>query len=203
MKKLIHKDDRSPWGKVEDVQYLTPWLTQVSTASHGGYKLDRAHNAIIPEYMRKKGGWYEEDCAYSIVFSVLEHLIKQNLFDFSKTFYSKFLDERSYIESFRNWYPSEYEMYFNVTLQEGESKIKDQNLWMERNKDKWHVVSASSISYSNVCKISLTLNGDRWKMNTNEEKIIFMDREEYTRLQTPFGTALSDEEVEKYAPFFE
>lgn len=112
MKKLIHKDDRSPWGKVQYADYITPWLTRVHTASHGGYKVDRAHNSIIPEYLRRKGGWYEEDCEVVIIFAVLEDRIKKDMFEFSKQGYERALRERKYLDEFKRWYPVEHDLYF-------------------------------------------------------------------------------------------
>jgi len=52
---------QSPWGKVQ-VQYnYADGVDCVSTAGHGGLKLDRKHNAMIPKIFRRQGGWYEED----------------------------------------------------------------------------------------------------------------------------------------------
>jgi hypothetical protein len=126
---MIHKGKQSPWGKIQDVEYITPWLTFVSTAGHGGYKVDRSHNGVIPEYARIKGGWYEEDCAWSIVFSTLESLIKETCFDFAKELVNKLIDSKAHLETFRNWYPQQYEMFFNVKLKEGESYKNDEKNW--------------------------------------------------------------------------
>ena len=54
------------WGKAQDVTSLTEGAWLVSTASHGGIKLDRARNAMVPKAARCKGGWYEEDCNIAI-----------------------------------------------------------------------------------------------------------------------------------------
>ena len=47
-----HTNDSSKfrqWGEAQQVEYITPWLTRVYTAGHGGYKVDRTHNGVIPK----------------------------------------------------------------------------------------------------------------------------------------------------------
>ena len=46
----------TPWGKAQSAHVLAPGIGSVSTAGHGGVKVDRAHNAAMPEYMRRAGG---------------------------------------------------------------------------------------------------------------------------------------------------
>lgn len=49
----------SPWGKIESKTEFAPDIVFVSTASHGGIKLDRLRNAMVPKPLRRAGGWYE------------------------------------------------------------------------------------------------------------------------------------------------
>jgi hypothetical protein len=58
--------DRTPWGKANNVDEIRPGIWRVDTPGHGGYKLSRSRNAQVPESHRKPGGWYEEDCDWSI-----------------------------------------------------------------------------------------------------------------------------------------
>ena len=58
---------RSPWGTVDGCYEVAPGVLSVSTPSHGGLKLSRSRNAAMPESVRRKGGWYEEDCEWSLV----------------------------------------------------------------------------------------------------------------------------------------
>lgn len=37
---MINENSITPWGKAQRVEYITPWLTMVDTASHGGYKTE-------------------------------------------------------------------------------------------------------------------------------------------------------------------
>jgi len=62
----MREGDRSPWGKIQHVQTLGEGAWFVSTAGHGGIKLDRKRNAAIPSGARMAGGWYEEDCKCAI-----------------------------------------------------------------------------------------------------------------------------------------
>lgn len=57
----------SPWGKVQVKEEICPGIWSVSTAGHGGYKLDRKMNALVPKELRNPGGWYEEDCEWAKV----------------------------------------------------------------------------------------------------------------------------------------
>lgn len=57
----------TPWGKPQTCTLLAEGIWTISTASHGGLKLDRERNAKIPASARRPSGWYEEDCDWSIV----------------------------------------------------------------------------------------------------------------------------------------
>lgn len=63
----------TPWGSAQTVDRLAPGIDFVSTASHGGIRLDAAHAAAISERFPvavhdaaegPQGIWWEEDCAY-------------------------------------------------------------------------------------------------------------------------------------------
>jgi hypothetical protein len=196
---MIHRDTRTPWGKVQEVEYITPWLTRVHTAGHGGYKVDRTHNGAIPEYIRRKGGWYEEDCEWTIVFVTLENLIRKDAFDFSRKDFERIIESRAHIDTFKDWYPTEYEMFFNVVLREGESRKKDEIQWKDTNRGKWHVVSAITL-FDGWCKLTLCLNGEREHINTNFERNLIVKNEEYTlgNLRSKFGTAITMEQINYY-----
>jgi len=62
---------RTPWGKAQDITGIGEGLWWVSTASHGGVKLDAKRNRLIPQAARMPGGWYEEDCKWAIAAHVL------------------------------------------------------------------------------------------------------------------------------------
>ena len=56
----------SPWGAIQSTHTLADGALFVTTAGHGGVKLDRRRNAAIPAPARSAGGWYEEDCQWAI-----------------------------------------------------------------------------------------------------------------------------------------
>lgn len=69
MQTNTEKKMRTPWGPAQTVRKITPSgsILEVTTAGHGGFKLDARTNAKVDPAWRRKGGWYEEDCEYAIV----------------------------------------------------------------------------------------------------------------------------------------
>jgi len=72
----MKEGDRSPWGKIQDAKELAQGVWFVSTASHGGIKLDRGRNGKIPALARTAAGWYEEDCDWAIPAYVFDDICK-------------------------------------------------------------------------------------------------------------------------------
>lgn len=199
-KLLYMKGKSSPWGKIQDQWWVTPWLVGVSTSGHGGYKLPREWNSKIPQIMRIKGGWYEEDCEWSIVFSVLENQIKRDMFNFKDSntcSYNTMFNELYHVKCFRNYFPYAYESFFEVNLEEGESILKDQDTWRERNKDKWQSISAINLPNSNNARVFVSIGGNREA--GNKEKMIIFPRDFYDSKYTPFGRCFSSEEIERFS----
>lgn len=61
------KGGRSPWGTIQDVKTIVPGhIWAVSTAGHGGIKLDPEYNRLVDPGWRSKGGWYEEDVEMAV-----------------------------------------------------------------------------------------------------------------------------------------
>lgn len=86
---------RTPWGPAQNATSYAPGITFYSTAGHGGFKLDRAHNAKVPAYLRCAGGWYEEDVEANIVVLVFPEAFSEG--------------QRNYAHrSIRDYYPHEY-----------------------------------------------------------------------------------------------
>ena len=128
----------SPWGKIQYVSPVIPGIHAVSTVGHGGLKLDRKYNALIPESLRAEGGWYEEDCEWSIPYVILsEYIIKE-----SDPLQAQSVSKKI-ISAHKTWkmynYRS-YEAYFGVILQPGESASKDEAIWKHTNKNEYQVV---------------------------------------------------------------
>jgi hypothetical protein len=117
----------------------------VSTASHGGIKVTRALNAQIPEYMRCEGGWYEEDCDWSIpalVFAdtITSDSLKKSIADGSA---------RSTLLSYR---PEAFEKFTGEVVYPGMSYARDQEIFERDNKDNWVVIAAYGSWHAQVPK---------------------------------------------------
>jgi hypothetical protein len=103
----------TPWGPA-DVRYdYAPGIACYSTPGHGGFKVNAELNLLIPGYMNRVDGWYEEDCDWAIV---------------ATCFPSAFtVDERKHAEAaLRNWYPNAWERFNGRLLEPGESSTKDE-----------------------------------------------------------------------------
>lgn len=75
----------SPWGRVQSETVYGPGIVSVSTASHGGVKLDRERNALVPVKHRAGDGWYEEDCDWAIAVVACRDLIDDSAnFDYRR-----------------------------------------------------------------------------------------------------------------------
>lgn len=91
------KAPRTPWGRAQEIITYNnkEGIRFISTAGHGGIKLDRKTNPKVHASWRRKGGWYEEDCEWAIV---------------ALTFPEMFTEEE--IESAhticKNYFPDEY-----------------------------------------------------------------------------------------------
>ncbi len=120
----------SPWGAVQNSEHLGSGIYSVSTSSHGGIFVPPELNRQIPAYLRNADGFYEEDSDWAIpalAFPQVEWFAKNQ--DGAKN-------------TLKKWRPNEYEKFFGVKLNEGESPVRDKELFNERNKGNY-VVSAA------------------------------------------------------------
>ena len=144
-------DMHSPWGKIDQQEVIAEGVIQVMTSTHGGLKLDRERNALIPAYMRRVGGWYEEDAEWCIPFVVLKLGTSKNQVSAEKTL--------------RDYFPMEWEMYFGRTLKPGESLEKDEMLFNEQNKNNLLVICAVGDWHEKIPKgfvgVDATIGGVR------------------------------------------
>lgn len=145
---------RSPWGKVQSVKTYCDGVVFVSTASHGGFKVDKKRNAMIPPYMRSVDGWYEEDTQWVIPAIVFQF----NAFEKETNPESHKKNIAAAMDTLKNWYPQMYEKFTGTTLQPGESFVRDEQIFKEANKDNYVVFSAISVDNGMVkvyaCRMS-------------------------------------------------
>lgn len=134
-----YKGSHSKWGYVQDCQTILDGIWWCFTARHGGIKLNRQRNAQVPEHMRQHGGWYEEDCLWSVVYCVFEKELYNSCYD-SHT--QEMLSNDVHKETLRNWYPAMYEEFYGVTLKPGESMKRDEDNFYIDHANDWIVFSA-------------------------------------------------------------
>jgi len=99
---IMSQTIETPWGKAQCVTNITDWLIKVSTSSHGGLRVSQDYNQFIPNELRDGQGWYEEDCAWSIVVTFLEKFILVDCWDYHSM---KTILHKDHIETFKRWYP--------------------------------------------------------------------------------------------------
>lgn len=129
----------SPWGKVQDVREIAEGISFVSTAGHGGFKLDRQRNALIPKYFRRASGWYEEDCEAAIVMIFFPSHFKASQVAVARA-------------TVKNWWPDEYESYFKVVVPESESYVKAERAFKFKFQNNYVVRAAWGSWHAKVPK---------------------------------------------------
>jgi hypothetical protein len=120
---------RTPWGGVQDAEQIAPGIWSVFCSGHGGYKLSRERNVSMPECLRIRGGWYEEDADWSLIALAYPDAFKPEHRD-------------SAVKIAKNWHPLKYQAFAGVELQPGESHILDQQRFKDETADKFVVVAA-------------------------------------------------------------
>ena len=109
---------------------IAPGINFVTAAGHGGIKLDRAHNAKVPAYVRERGGWYEKNSDWAIPAII-----------FPQCFTAEEGEQAKHI--LRNGKPDIYARFYNVPLMSlrGQSNVLDERIFQEEHKNDWVVVA--------------------------------------------------------------
>jgi len=146
----------TPWGwiKEDDFETIVDGIQSVSTPSHGGIKLSRERNAQVPDYMRCKSGWYEEDCNWAIPVCVFAE-------EFSKAMPSLVKDD-CHLKCLLTWHPDAYEKFTGKMIEPGKSFKRDEKIFRETHENDFVVISAmSSKSHTGMVECFATLGGKR------------------------------------------
>jgi len=171
------KGSHSPWGSIQSVTVLGNEVWSVGTAGHGGVKLSRRLNALIPADFRGKGGWYEEDTEWAIPYFILPA--------------SEFGADLRYTEnlkgaesSIKNWNPDLYEKKTGKKLKLEESLTRRNEDFYEKSKHSWVVNSASGDWHPKVPKgmvgVAATIGGrDMQGRAHGPEKFFLVPEAEY------------------------
>ena len=67
IQRAVSKEETPGWGDIEEVTEITPGVRWISASRHGGFKLDDEANNRLPNALRNRGGWYEEDVEWTKV----------------------------------------------------------------------------------------------------------------------------------------
>lgn len=124
---------RTPWGTAQSVRNITPSgsIREVTTASHGGFKLSAYANSRVHEAWRKKGGWYEEDEEYAIVGLTFGH---------DASFSCEAVEDCRSI--CRNYFPDAYEAVYGVKVTAEQSHVVRRREALEAAKGRLQVHAA-------------------------------------------------------------
>jgi hypothetical protein len=148
-RRKIHSHANTPWGVSQGATVYATGIVVYSTAGHGGFHLDAAHNAKVHPALRASDGWYEEDCAWAAVAETFPELF---------TDYERRCAERT----IRDWYSEAWEAIHRQPLRPGESHEKDRRDFERSHAAHWVVISAiRSDRHADMTECVATLGGDR------------------------------------------
>jgi hypothetical protein len=120
---------QTPWGPAQVSTRYGDGVVFHATAGHGGFDLDETARAEVDPRWGVSGRFFEEDADWAIVAVTFPHLF---------TVYER----KCAIESLRNWRPDGYEAVLGVTLDPGESWVKDERQFHALHAHDWIVISA-------------------------------------------------------------
>ena len=139
----------TPWGASHGATVYAEGVVFHSTASHGGFKLDRARNAAMPPLLRLKGGWYEEDAEWAMVAAAFPALFTER---------ENALADRT----LKNSWPDVWEGLNGRTLAPGESQARDRELFEREHAADWIAVAAvQSYRHAGMVEATATVGGRR------------------------------------------
>ena len=120
----------TPWGPAQSCEVKADGIVFYSTASHGGFYLNKNRLADMPDYMKGETfgsngpNWYEEDCDWAMVAVVFPEAFPR--------------EYKQAVDILRNWQPRMFERFFGVTLTTDESYV----LRQAETGDVWAVKRA-------------------------------------------------------------
>jgi hypothetical protein len=123
---------RCPFGKIDSVTNVAPGIWQVSTPSHGGYKVSSEYRKNMPSPWNTKL-WFEEDCEWAIIVA------------FNPNLATIIGDPKRTLE---NYYPAIFEAVYSVPAKlENSFALRQEN---EANLRKNKYVLQSTLRQDNV-----------------------------------------------------
>ncbi len=139
----------TPWGASQIATVYAEGIVLHVTAGHGGFELSAERNSKVHPMLRAEDGWYEEDCAWSIVTFTYPQLF---------TSYERRCAERQ----LKDWWPEAWEAISGQVLVPGESHAKDRKAFELAHADDWVVISAlRSDHHPGMTEVIATRGGKR------------------------------------------
>lgn len=163
----------TPWGYADTSEKYIRGINWYSTPSHGGFHVCPTLNATVPDYMRCKDGWYEEDCDWCIVAIIFPHAFTERAKVSQWQADHLASDLESARNTFRNWKPDAYERFYGVELKPGESMVRDEENFYKAHANDWLVTCARGdwaegvpAGMVGVCAVI----GGRWWRDKNRDR---------------------------------
>lgn len=120
---------QTPWGPTQQIDRIADGVLRVYTASHGGFRLDEARNAAMPEALRNYDGWYEEDVEWALVVCAFGDLFDERLRNRAP-------------EIVREWFPDRWSAHTGETVTAEDSHVVAQREFAAAHCDDLVTVSA-------------------------------------------------------------
>lgn len=203
---IVRRHIQTPWGPAQQASMLAPGIGSVSCAGHGGLLISRSRYDLMPDYMVERGVfrgeelWFEEDCAWAKVFVAFEEDLLQSKDEHTV----KIIRAGVHRDTLREWYPDAYERHYGVTLQPGESFVKDERTFFEQHAEDLIVVSASGDWHARVPEgmvgVVARVGGNRSSTTEASSRYFLVPSEEYKQAGR-FGFVVvpeRHEEIEKF-----
>ncbi len=178
----------SPWGAVQDETHVAEGIEFVSTASHGGMKLSPDRNQEVPEYMRIRGGWYEEDLEVVLVITVFPKYFSE--------------EQRTAAErDFRNYYPVAYQRFYKTDLGPEDSRALAEETFDSEHRGDYIGMAAWGDWHKAVPEGQVLVfagRGGRLKGGSypKDTAYFFVPKGEYNE-RSPFGFVVDEERHER------
>lgn len=173
----------TPWGRSDYVEEVAPGIRSVETPSHGGYWLSAERRAQMPAALSLDSPWYEEDCEWARVAVAFKDLPC-----FAKSYTLA-------LETLLNWNPDAYEAHLGVTVQPGQSLMRDKALFHEAHKDDLQTIAAFG-DWDERCPAGMVLVCARvggrgadhqWARPDLPERYFLVPDEQYKQRKGPGG----------------
>lgn len=177
---------RTPWGPSQSLVIYGEGVVRHSAAGHGGFKLSRARNAAVPEPLRIRGGWYEQDSDWARVAVAFPELF---------TAYERGCAERQ----LKDYAPDAWEALTGETLRLEESYVKRRRAFAQAIRDRLVVVSAARSEARPGMVEAIATPGGRRDLPLGRARVFLIPAGDYAA-RGHFGFVIDEDRHEELAP---